>query len=393
MMKLGSVKSGPIVFVDDAHTFGGAQIAMAWAIRVLLRNTTESIVCVSSPATWKAVVQIAGEETRLTYVECPSALPLNLFTFPIRLLPVFFLLRKIKRQGARAWWLNLSGIEFCLAPRFALAFLGEKPEAWLHNTERFTFFYKKASFTRRALSRLRDFIADRVLFRLYKRLITPSLSSVTEVQMRKRNASRPVVMRMYYPMITPQMPPVGQASMIQELPANVVNLWMIGRVEYGHKNNEVALEVLTRLITSGREAHLTVVGDGPDMEDFRRRVAEAGLTEQVTMLGWQTYPWEQVPSNAIIFIPSVYESMSLVAREAMIRGLRVVASPIPVFLEWIPHALLAKDFSATSFTEKVREIETMGHDERLTTYSVALARFSDELLLSTFYSITNAEQD
>jgi glycosyltransferase involved in cell wall biosynthesis len=393
MMKPPPDKPKSIVFIDDAHTFGGAQIAMAWAIRVLLRNTTESIVCVSSSATWKAVAQIAGEQTRLTYIECPSALPLNLFTFPIRLLPFFFLLRRIKQQGARAWWLNLSGIEFCLAPRFALALLGERPEAWLHNTERFTFFYKRASFARRVLSRLRDIIADRVLFRLYKRLITPSLSSVTEVQRRIRDAPRPVVMRMYYPMITPQTPPVGRASIVQELPSNVLNLWMIGRVEYGHKNNEVALEVLISLITSGREAHLTVVGDGPDMEDFRRRVAEGRLTEQVTMLGWQTYPWEQVPSNAMIFIPSVYESMSLVAREAMIRGLRVVASPIPVFLEWSPHALLAKDFSAASFTEKVQEIETMGHEELLALYSVALARFSDDLLLSTFYSYTEAVRE
>ena len=43
-----------IVFVDDAHAFGGAQIALAWGVRALLRNTEERIVCVCTPRTLMA---------------------------------------------------------------------------------------------------------------------------------------------------------------------------------------------------------------------------------------------------------------------------------------------------------------------------------------------------
>ena len=390
MTKDAAVRPGSIVFIDDAHTFGGAQVAMAWAIRVLLWNTEESIVCVSSAGTWKAVLQIAGQQPRLTFIECPSALPLNIFSFPLRVLPFFLLLRKLKSQGVRAWWLNLSGIEFCLAPRAALALLGEDPVAWLHNTERFSFFYKKASLQRRSLGRLRDFLADRLLFRIYRRLIAPSLSSVAELQKRTRKPSHPGIAHLYYPMITREDSAFSaQAPPVRRLDPGILDLWMIGRVEYGHKYNEVALDVLQKLIQSGRKAHLTVVGDGPDSDDFRQRVVKANLAEHVAMLGWQTAPWEQVPPDAIIFIPSVYESMSLVAREAMIRGLRLAASPIPVFLEWIPHELLAADFTSASFTAKILEVEAMNHQEILALYASALARFSDTLFVRSFFSYTD----
>jgi glycosyltransferase involved in cell wall biosynthesis len=381
----------PIVFIDDAHTFGGAQIAMAWAIRVLLRNTAERIVCVSTAKTSQVVREIAGNDPRLEFIECPKALPLNVFSFPLRLWPFLSIVRRLRRSGVRAWWLNLSGIEFCLAPQVVLKSLGEKPRAWLHNTERFAFFNTRASWSRRALSRLRDRIADRWLFGIHSWIITPSKSTEIEMLARIRGTRRPSTGYLYYPTIGEQHPQTHPEGAVEDPGDGAIHLWMIGRVEYGHKNNLAALDAMQVLKRAGTDATLMVVGDGPDMADFKSSAEASGLADKISFLGWQTDPWRTVPQNSLVFIPSFYESMSLVAREAMIRGLRLVASPIPVFREWIPAPLLSDDFSAQAFADRILDVQHMNEQALLALYATALARFSDSIFKESFLAYTDAQ--
>ena len=374
---------GLISFIDDAHTFGGAQVALAWAVRVLIRNTEARVLCVCSSETQDTIQKIAGINSRIEYIACPSALPLNLFTFPLRLFSFYSLIRRLQMRGVQHWWMNLSGIEFCLAPTLVLKMLGLNPKGWLHNTERFAFFYQRSSYGRKLLGTFRDYIADHYLFGIYKLLITPSESSSIEVNRRVAGRSVPQVDHLYYPTVINSE---GSLSFSNSLKADdsEISLWMIGRIEYGHKDNEAALRVLRRLLDEGRKVHLSVVGSGPDEEAFKRQIVEWNLSSHVTCHGWQKDPWQSVPAGAIIFIPSVYESMSLVAREAMIRGLRLVASPIPVFREWIPAGLLASDFSPEAYVKALDSCLKMDIETVLELYRMALSRFSDDLFVSRF---------
>lgn len=383
--------TAPIVFIDDAHTFGGAQIAMAWGIRVVLRDTSESIVCVCSNLTREAVEEVVGVSDRLRFVECPSALPLNLLSFPLRLIPVYRILQKLRRQGVRAWWLNLSGIEFCLAPHIVLTSLGEEHKAWLHNTERFVFFQRDASLLRRIVGWTRDRVADYWLFGTYRWIVTPSRSATTALLERVTGSLCPAVFHLYYPTIDARssrgsVPSVGDSGRGRR----PLDLWLIGRIEYGHKNSQVALDILQILIGQGKEVTLTVVGDGPDNQDFRDRTAASSFADKVTFLGWRKDPWQAVPANAMVFIPSLYESMSLVAREAMMRRIRLVASPIAVFREWIPAAFLAADFQPQTFVAKILEVEAMQDTAVDSLYTGALSRFSDALFRESFLHSTDA---
>jgi len=123
-------KLKPIVFIDDAHTFGGAQIALAWAIHAILHRLPQPVLCICTAATREAIRQITGEDEKLHFIECPPALPLNLFSFPLRLRSFHKLLAPLACEGVVTWWLNLSGIEFCLAPLFVLRCLKLYPIAW-----------------------------------------------------------------------------------------------------------------------------------------------------------------------------------------------------------------------------------------------------------------------
>ncbi|WP_175528939.1 glycosyltransferase [Granulicella pectinivorans] len=377
--------SPPIVFIDDAHTFGGAQIAMGWGIRSIICNTSERVVCVCTEKTRRAVEEIVGLTPRLEFIECPPALPLNIFSFPLRIPAFFRILRPLLRLGVRGWWLNLSGIEFCLAPLTTLLWFGEKPHGWLHNTERFAVLIKNASWRRALLSRLRDWSADRWAFSLYPSIITPSQSTIPDVEARLRGKRRPFIGHLYSPPIGEQTRVVRDIERDASISGHrVIDLWMIGRIDYGHKNNLIALDVLGRLEENSVNATLTIVGDGPDFADMKIKAQALSFGRKVIFLGWSNTPWDTISQSATVLIPSFYESMCIVAREAMVRGIRIVASPIPVFHEWIPDSLIANDFAVDTFVEKIVEVQGLPTRQLLELYDAALLRFSDKTFIESF---------
>jgi glycosyltransferase involved in cell wall biosynthesis len=388
----GTGEMQPIVFVDDAHTFGGAQIAMAWAIRTVLRHRPQPVVCVCPAATRDAILPIIGKDERLRFIDCKPALPLNILSFPVRLWSFHRLLAPLVGQGVRKWWFNLSGIEFCLAPLLALRWLGLRPVAWLHNSETFQFYNAKQPALNRMLSRLRDALANRFVFGLYTCIVTPS--HATEESMKARFwGSNPPRSGFLYPAVGYQSEQRDFSFNKLEAAASEIDIWMINRVEYAQKNNLAGLTVLRLLKNRNIGAHLNVIGDGPDTIRFGSSIDEFGLAECVTFHGWRKDPWKMVPGDAVIFIPSFFESMSLVAREAMLYGVKMVLSPLPVFLEAMPGDLIAGEFSDESFADKIGEVHSMSRERILDIYKKALEKFSDETFVAKFESLLQAESE
>lgn len=383
-------QNAPFVFIDDAHTFGGTQIALGWAIRVVLRQTDANVLCICTGRTRAAIEKITGANPRLSFEEAPSALPLNLVFFPFRLFHWWRLIRRVRKHEVRAWWLNLADIEFCLAPLLVLRSMGEFTRAYQHGTSPFTFFHRASSWKRRVLSKLRDAIADRFVFRLHPLLITPSRTSLDEVKNRIRSRQKPVLGFLYYP-------PIGEDAGARTAPSPIENLdharhisiWMIGAISQGHKNNRAALDTLEVLEKQGYTAGLTVAGDGPDFSAFQEEANRRGLSSQISYLGWVANPCDMVPRDAVILIPSFHETMNIVAREAMRNGLRLAVSPIPIFHEWIPGPLIASSFSPESFAAKIMEVRQMRPDDLGTLYDNALAQFSDKIFIDDFLRYSN----
>ena len=381
-----------IVFIDDAHTFGGTQIALAWTVYTVLNRTDIPVLCVCTARTRKAIEEVVGLHSRLFFVEAPRALPLNILSFSLRLFAYFKLIGQIRRHSVRAWWLNLADIEFGLAPLVVLRTYGETTHSYLHGTARFSSFYRHASIPRRVLSWLRDVLAESFAYRLHHLLVTPSMASQIEVRSRLgRDSNRPTG-HLYYPPIGKQAE-LTQAPSVQPQTANMktIHLWMIGGVVFGHKNNLAALDVLALLVKQGFEVTLTIAGTGPDLGRFQQAAEDGNLSSRITYLGWVSDPCDIAPKDALIFIPSFHETMNIVAREAMRNGLRVVVSPIPVFLEWIPESLIAADFSPEAFCEKLHEVRVMQAKEIAASYSVALARFSSDAFIEEFLRFTRIQ--
>jgi glycosyltransferase involved in cell wall biosynthesis len=379
----------PIVFVDDAKTLGGAQIALGCAIRALLLHSPgEEVVCICSPLARKAILQSTGALEGLRFIDCPSALPLNIFAFPFRLWSFYRLLVPIMRQGVRVWWFNLADIESCLAPLVILGLRGVRPLGWLHNGETSLFFNARTSLPRRILCRVRDAVANRYIFCRYRKVITPSRSSEDSLKSRF-DCSHPPRTGFLYPISR-----IGSGRAVScedALSPRSIRLWMIGRLAYGHKNNLAGLDVLKVLQEDEKGASLTVVLDRRNIEDFKNTVKGSGLADSVCLRNWEVDPWRSVPSDAIVLIPSFYESFCLVAREAMYHGIKMVVSPIPVFFEWIPNELIARDFSAKTFAEKVKAVAAMTRDQIMALYEPMLEKLTEEAFVAKFLSLLQEE--
>ena len=376
-----------IGFIDDAHTFGGTQIALARAIAALLEGSRHNIICVCPAETRKAIEKITGENERLRFVRCPAALPLNIALFPLRIARFHFILRRLVRRGATQlgvtqWWLNLAGVEFGLAPLLVLRRMGVKPTSWLHNPTELASYYRSAGLLRRGLSWLRDKAAERWVLPLHTRLLTPSLAA--EEKLRERmGAGVAITTGHLYPVLAQlAVPPKASAEDGGEL-----RLWMIGRIDFAPKNNLAALRVLRELLRDGLRARLMVVGEGPDAEGFVTASRVLGVHEQVEMLGWMGDPWPQVSTRDVVLAPSVQEAMGLVAMEAMQRGLKLVVSPIAPFREGCPPEVISAGFADADFAAKVKEIALWEREALAELYRERLEKFSPENFLRAFAAL------
>lgn len=94
------------------------------------------------------------------------------------------------------------------------------------------------------------------------------------------------------------------------------------------KNFGVVLEAVARLRQQGRSVPLTVVGDGPDRDHLAMRAKGLGIEELVQFTG--VVPPEKMPeiigrADVMVF-PAEQEGLGLVAAEALLMGVPVVAA-------------------------------------------------------------------
>jgi glycosyltransferase involved in cell wall biosynthesis len=76
------------------------------------------------------------------------------------------------------------------------------------------------------------------------------------------------------------------------------------------------------------DAHVLIVGDGPEMQGLQRCVAEACLTRRVHFAGYQTDVADILRAADVFTLPTLFDAQPTVIMEAMAAGLPVVATTI-----------------------------------------------------------------
>ena len=104
---------------------------------------------------------------------------------------------------------------------------------------------------------------------------------------------------------------------------------IVGRLS-PEKGQLVAIDALAELLTSGRNAFLDLIGDGPMRQTLDERVAAKGLRERVRFLGWKSSKEirHHLQESRALVLPSFAEGLPVVLMEAMAARRPVIASHV-----------------------------------------------------------------
>ena len=78
---------------------------------------------------------------------------------------------------------------------------------------------------------------------------------------------------------------------------------------------------------SAPDAHLTILGDGPDRAALEARAMSRGVAARISFAGFQVRPWPFYAGADAFLLPSRWEGMPNVALEALACGTDVIATP------------------------------------------------------------------
>jgi glycosyltransferase involved in cell wall biosynthesis len=91
---------------------------------------------------------------------------------------------------------------------------------------------------------------------------------------------------------------------------------------------EKGFDVLLQAMALLPGTHAVVAGDGPEREHLERLTRELGIASLVTFAGWVEAAWPEHLAPDVLAVPSRQESFGLVAAEALMAGIPVVASAV-----------------------------------------------------------------
>ena len=110
----------------------------------------------------------------------------------------------------------------------------------------------------------------------------------------------------------------------------------IGRL-FSQKGQVYLLQAFHKFHHHHPDSSLVIYGEGPERKKLEALVVALGLTAVVQLPGHSEKAWEQLYASHCFVLPSLYEGFSGALVEALMSGIPVIASDIPMNQEAIAH--------------------------------------------------------
>ena len=108
-----------------------------------------------------------------------------------------------------------------------------------------------------------------------------------------------------------------------QMDENAIKLCIVGKIAKNKGVNRI-LRIHRRLLADGMNTHLYYLGAGPEEDNLKAYIAQEGIGEKVTFLGYQTNPYKYINACDLFTCASFTEGFSTAATEALIVGTPVV---------------------------------------------------------------------
>ncbi len=102
----------------------------------------------------------------------------------------------------------------------------------------------------------------------------------------------------------------------------------VGRL-FRQKGLDVLLDGLALAAPSLPDAHVTIVGDGPDLQQLQQQAKRLGVAHMVTFAGFHSAPLPLVAAADFFLLPSRYEGFSNAVLEALALGTPAIVTDCP----------------------------------------------------------------
>ncbi len=104
-------------------------------------------------------------------------------------------------------------------------------------------------------------------------------------------------------------------------------------VAVGRLTRQKGLDLLLDAMAAVRECfpqvQLTILGQGPLLNELTEQARRLGLSETVRFLGFQQNPWRYIRHASLFVLPSRYEGLPNILLETLVLGTPVVATDCP----------------------------------------------------------------
>jgi glycosyltransferase involved in cell wall biosynthesis len=135
------------------------------------------------------------------------------------------------------------------------------------------------------------------------------------------------------------------------IPENKVVIGMVACLK-PQKSPADYVDVAARVLRQFPEAHFVLAGDGELRPEVEKRIAEHGIADSFTLLGWQSDMPEVYRNLDIVVLTSLWEGLPCVFAEAMAGELPIVATNVDGAREAIVHG-------TTGFLHEAHDVEGM----------------------------------
>jgi len=152
--------------------------------------------------------------------------------------------------------------------------------------------------------------------------VSPKVASTA----RRRESSRPIL-EITSGVELPD-PAQWQARRGWSMPLELI---FIGRLDHGQKGVLSLPDIYQACLERGVECRLTIVGNGPDAQELRRRLSKLGLLERTRFLQGLTHHqvYDLLLDAHVLLMPSHYEGLPIALLESMACGCVPVVSRLP----------------------------------------------------------------
>lgn len=119
-----------------------------------------------------------------------------------------------------------------------------------------------------------------------------------------------------------------RSNLVSELPVTGLRLCCVGRL-HRQKGFDVMLDAMPRIVSEVPDAHLILVGDGPERRALEDQVQQLGLPNHVRFTGWLGNPHPLIMKSDVFVCPSRWEGLPSMLIEAMMLRVRIVSTDCP----------------------------------------------------------------